>query len=1276
MSLLPALGLHRAKAPTPPTDSKAAQRGDTAKNAAEENSALASALLDQLPEGDERDTIDEVLKQHKKLVKPEAAVFAGIESLEALAREKNPDKREQKIQAIAKVIAAVDDRRKALGGAITALKPRLQPAQMAAALAPAQITLSTIDFHLPDEFNGRLATPQFIRARIATLIKTPDEKRQVLEQAKRGFFDDDGNDITTSFGEKFKDAIEPVSTKGFERQSFYFDQFIAEPPRDKLEEIYKLSDRILVQGQQILDCGGKLRDVEALITKTGVPQTWWPPRFIETLQAWRKTERAMMDERVAERMKKDGGFDPNKITSVVDFLMDVIPEGAEQLSELAKNVEVLKAAAEFTAAMKDGYGLGAVGLEALKTGDFSKVPPNKVGLLSQGLEKSLNMMEASITTASSALSIADDAGASFAASFIPGLAIAAAGVKLALALKHLAEHSGHAIQTRIMRGDATRALGDGSMEDGGAFLNALENELSGRHKQITKDSIEVTTSGMELGGSIAEVAGGHYGMAASAVIKVTAKGISFGTKIVFTNIDWAEANRAKALLKEAQAGNPIARMEIFQASNLYAKMYVCVLCKEGNPLAQKFVGQRGLTEGDLNTAMSMKILREALMESADQKDENDIADSWLLENTGGIGKAAVKLGSKIAKIKEIGRGSRSIPYLADWIYNGPVAISEESFSAARKQALAAGLYDDGDDSGIGGKVKEAEKRLGQAETAMQAGSNPSSKEAKEQKKNLLTAVEALDALRGAIMAASPMTNPQGDKKKVEPHKGFTLYLSKLATLAREARARIDGFMQSMGLKDVGFTPTIGPNVLSAEEFKQNWKGAVEAACMADDDGGLAAALKSYEEASAKLAKATDQQKRRAATLDLEDALNLVIGGVKAAWTATGEVPAMQAYLQKITATAAAERRAADESLAGGANWPNAPAVPSPRGVTSDGWKEMWKAACDGGFCTKKDGDGGVGDAIEAMEKAYEAIVKAAPGKGKLAARRAFAKTVGKMVQARTAFLATQRDPASQVVSFVDAAYKRALSDQKRVALAGTLTKFTAVDGLTAAAWKQSYDNATDNGALVKASGANKAMDSALKEFASTKAKFRAAVQGSEFQEARVKAEELSANIEAVVAAIDSKAMGAEGYAEHEIMGPYLKRLRDAAQKELEDADLKRALAGDIGSTKFMASGFTLVAADFSRVKASAVEAGAIIPRKTGVSGALKAYAKSLGKSDAAPGDANLKKAAAADANALLVAVKGLAPLSANAQWQSFARTAVTVAQAEVDRLAPAQRRAA
>ena len=76
-----------------------------------------------------------------------------------------------------------------------------------------------------------------------------------------------------------------------------------------------------------------------------------------------------------------------------------------------------------------------------------------------------------------ALGIATTAGATIMSSVVPGLSIVSCGVQLALAVKKLGEHTAIRVQTGMMKTDAIKALGNSSMEDGGAFLNALVSFL-------------------------------------------------------------------------------------------------------------------------------------------------------------------------------------------------------------------------------------------------------------------------------------------------------------------------------------------------------------------------------------------------------------------------------------------------------------------------------------------------------------------------------------------------------------------------------------------------------------------------------------------------------------------------------------------------------------------------------------------------------------------------------------------------------------------------------
>src|SRR5207253_2738147 len=102
--------------------------------------------------------------------------------------------------------------------------------------------------------------------------------------------------------------------------------------------------------------------------------------------------------------------------------------------------------------------------------------------------------------------------------------------------------------------------------------------------QITQTVLEEGVDAVAgMGSAIAVTAGGHYGAVAAVALTVVGKTVKYGSKIVFTNINWGRARTAMAVLAEARAGNPQARVQIFEDSNLYAKMYICCLANETPP---------------------------------------------------------------------------------------------------------------------------------------------------------------------------------------------------------------------------------------------------------------------------------------------------------------------------------------------------------------------------------------------------------------------------------------------------------------------------------------------------------------------------------------------------------------------------------------------------------------------------------------------------------------------------------------------------------------------
>jgi hypothetical protein len=1243
---------------------------------AAQNQKVANAQsLAGLPAGDGADAIREILAQHVKAVPQEMRAFKGIDFLDDTTRIRNPDERSKRLQEMSTVLDAVKARRTALADAIkTVAATNPQGEAAAAALTEARQQLSTIDLHLPDEFQGLSGAD--IQRRISSLLATPDQKAATLKEAKSGFKDDAGNDISASFGEAFKGTIEPASAKSFERQRFYFDEFVSSPPPEKLKAIADPTTKISDQGQRILDSGGTLKDVEELMAKTGIPKDWWPPKLIDTLQAWRKTERAMMRERMAEQFKALPDLDTTSdtIESIKTYgtlFCQTLPKtAADQTDAILKNPEVAESIKSFLEGMGEGWGLGQVGLTALQMLAPDTIEKNDRGKLLDGIEKGLTAIESAIEAATAGVELAEKCGADILSSVVPGLSLAKCGVKLALAIKTLGEHTAILVETKMMKKDGRKALGNASMEDGGAFLNLLENELHGRKKQVAKDSIKVGTASMDLAGAAAGTFGGHYGLAAQGGLKIVSGTITVGTSVAFTNIDWAEAKAAKKIMAEARAGNPVARMEIFKNHNTYAKMCLCVLAQDGNPLAEKFIVQRGIEEDDLNDAMSMKILREALLDSAGQKAEEDVPDSLLLANTGKLGDLSVKFAKKIASAGESIKGAlkdRKIAYDPAWVPQGPVVLTEKDYDATKAAAVKAGLFDEA--TGIGDALKDAAKYMETANEMIADADGktmkPDSKEAKTLQKQLLSTIAAVGAAQQAVFSYTPITNPKD--KKTEAHKGMAIYCGMLLD---ELRAQYRTYQQALvdlGVKNPNWQPAISSGgSLDAATWETNWKNGIVQACLPKDDGGMGSALKKVASAETAFAKAEKKpQERRTAALKLSDALNDLIGAAKDCRPQTAEAPAMADYLQNALNDAAARQREIDSEL-GAATWRRA--VPPPETISASDWSSMWDEAVRLGCVAKDAGDGGMLKALQEMEKRKGDVDGALSDGGKklLKARQDYALAAGSVLLAQQKFLTVQRDVAEPLKQAVGNAYKRAMSQQQAYDDARGTVNFTVTGGLGAKDWEATYKDAVDKGAVPAAKSAAKALSEALNKYESALADMKKAQASKKFESALKDAKEAEKQIDAAVSAIDSKLMYADGYADNTRMNTYLTTMMRPKILELKTLPpLSDVLGGKAAGDDFKARNFTWNPKDFSATKRGAIELGVIQDQVTGMSGALEERAEAdaalvKAKSKKPPVAEDVKKATAA---ALASAVKlgrlsqALEKLSTNPNWVAYAKSA-------------------
>jgi hypothetical protein len=1239
---------------------------------------VGDALLASLPQDDDIDALRDVLTQHKDRVPTETKVFklgrGWLEHIDDLARIQKPEERQKKVKEIQDVLNAVATRRKDLTDAIDAVAARPNPSEdMQEALKFARTTLSTISVHLPFYFQDPYVEKELQR-RLKTLAASPEEKAELLKKAKAGFVDSDGTPVVDDNGnpvgdglrDTFKGVIEKIGTRDFDRQNYYFDQITGSISPEDGKKLYQANDYLVEQGQLILDCGGTLRDVQQMLAKTGVPEDWWPPRLVENLQAWRKTERALQQERVGNLIEKKKP-DLDSVEGIMDFMFSELPELGASVCEFFDDNEIAKAVKELLDGIKDGFETGAVGLSALKSLDFDELEPTTRQKLLNGLEKAMSNLEGALNSASASLNIAKDLGAQHLAAVIPGLSIAACGVNLALAIKKLSEHTAVKVQTHLMKNDAFKALGNAQMTDGGAFLETLGNEINGRNTQISKDGIEVTTSSMDLAGSIAGTAGGHFGLAAQAGLKITSTAITYGSKVVFTNIDWSEADRAKKMLKEARAGNPVARMQIFKESNLYAKMYICVLARDANPLALKFIDQRGIEESDLSTPMSLKILREALLASADQKDENDIDDSRTMENLGKIGKfgkfvgkGAKALGNKakeVTKDRKIAYKSVLLPYDPD------KALTRAEWDKTKKIAVGAGLYDEA--TGVGDALADYESALAKVSGLITAGKelNPETKDGKKAQENFLAVLEALATVQGAVDGCTATINPDGK----QPHPEMASYVAAMLKTARAKYNMLDQTMVDLGLKNPAWkAPASGPE-LDAAIWKKNWADAVLRACLPEWDGDVGTALDAVAKAEADIVKAKDAEAKRKARLAAVDALNDTIAGAKQCWGLARGVTNMLANVDKVLKAAGDRRIALDKELAPD-TWQGMPKVDPPEAVTAAKWQSFWDSAVKAGMCVKD--DGGVLAATLEMEKRFKAAADAQAGKPKLKARQDYGIAIGKLIVARNKLLTVQRDVAKPIKDYVENIYQHGLTMQQELSSQRDQVAFLTIGGATVAGWKQSYGNAIEAGAVPPAKAGAKALEKGLGAYEAAIGKMQIAVKAKKFQEARKQAVLAKVGLDEADVAVWQKLLTADGYATNKQMSGYLGRIRTGIMEFLDAEELKQALSGTATGANFTAGKFTLDPKAFSTTKAAAIENGVIADTKTGTSGALEKCQKSLAeliKANTAtkPDQGTIDKArktAVADANALLAVVKKLAALAPdNKVWKGYAESAVTVA---------------
>jgi len=1021
---------------------------------------LASVTITK---GLEDPEVDRILLEHQRLMSSEAAAFKNYRRLDDLLaativtdprkygdqerasqEQRFFEQRRIELNAIRAARTAAQERQQAL---FVALAPYENDAAKAEAYQETRKRAANMMNHIPDEW---LSTDLDRRMLDLCLPQGRSEsmKAELLNVS---------NEVREEEAEIFRSVIERGSLKSQDRTAFYFDIPVLSVTPEQNVQLMRTNENILRRAYSIRDAGGTVEEVESSLSH--IPPEFWPPAFIRELQAWRKVERELADERVKSLMKKKVA--PSMYEDFRDsfgFAMDTLGMVgiSTDLGGLSRDgvhgatagdafipcawrdaPGFVEAFAGSLATIQSGWGYGQHVYDALKNGEsleqlVEKHPelsdlPSRIASensrLDQAQKKAAQwasqIASEAATLASAGIGVATNVGwvantakdsgglgvtASWASDLgdqIPVLCAVAAGIDFATASLELKKAFGMKSGTNEMLQQAERdSVSGNSEDDGGALVRSLINERSARKRQVVKKGVEVGAKAAVLAGEIGLASGVSAGVGLT--LKVTGKGIEYGNNLVFAGIDWNIARNAKQLIQEAQAGNPIARLQIMEDSGLYAKMYIAILAKEGNPMATKFIVDRGITEADVrNPAMALSVLREAMLQHANQRDETEVSDNLGSElgesiGAGGMARLLKKAGGAVTSKAQEALGkdrssiAREFPYNANWTA-GEFPISPDQWSTHWSQTKTeceknAGLYHA--NTGLKAALNDCVKPVTAANTAL-ATFNQSIQQGEaaatdEVMKKVEPALVKLENAARIALGVHPERNEGG------LHEPMGAYLRGIYSTVNTQRNFLNGTLFKLGIKDQDWQQ-MGSGSTLYDTWQQNWTQAVNRCKITNADEGVGKSLENVKALQSQVESTGENAKKKyEARIKIRAELAKAAGLLKTLWPVAAEFPGLLNFFESMTESVLEKSRENEAEL--NASWDGNPAkLPENIGdknlseeqaialkewkkvaFTSTRWNETITAAAQAGFLNLNDGKA-VATALTQFEEQNQAL---------------------------------------------------------------------------------------------------------------------------------------------------------------------------------------------------------------------------------------------------------------------------------------------------------------
>jgi hypothetical protein len=407
--------------------------------------------------------------------------------------------------------------------------------------------------------------------------------------------------------------------------------------------------------------GADLDQLKALYKD--VPENWQPPQFRKDEQNWLLVADAMMEENFRDQGKKQSdklktaltgltsaGIVMNSAASIAYGLTTETGQAVAKVFGVANLDEgKVEAVSHFLALAgtlsKTTAAAGKTGDAALKKAEA--IDPVEQMILEQELIDAVgNLAIAGLNLTGAALQALWQE--------VPALGIVANAAQAAKSLADLAQRLKANKADQELAEEALRQ--DHPAADALSQLTARGKELSRRAAADSAAAIFATAAGVaNLTG-----AGAPVGIALEGVAKVTKAGRLFGTVVVDRNA----ADKAKEILRKAQAGDGEARKELFKYHPRYAKGLLSLMALDGDPVALRCLAAHGLDEAAVARS-SFAVIKRYLLKQFKEEDEpkgwSDLAkkvQGYLAKAGAGVDTAKTALDSLAVLVANI-RGDES-----------------------------------------------------------------------------------------------------------------------------------------------------------------------------------------------------------------------------------------------------------------------------------------------------------------------------------------------------------------------------------------------------------------------------------------------------------------------------------------------------------------------------------------------------------------------------------------------------------------------------------------